>query len=120
MQQIVGAVYTEHSQHNSTRKRILNNWSFVWEPAFTIPDLKIWKLQGQVIEEADGHRPELRFTVTSPIVSYDGRVVKTASGSTYTLETQSEHTSYPVEDNPLVIPEEYLNSWINGDNWITI
>jgi hypothetical protein len=107
---------------DSPRRRTLSQWSLLPKKAYTDPNLKIWCLTGWVEEEADGSRPPARWTVTGPIVSYEDGIVTTASGSKYKLLTQSSKADPFVELNSdnSVFPEEYLNKWINGDNWVTI
>ena len=102
---------------NSPRRRVLAYWSIYSYPA-NDKTITIHALRGRVVREVDGFSPSLRVTKTSPIVSCDGRVVTTASGSKYTLGTPNTPGNWD-NDAPNIIPPEYLNTWIDGDNWLT-
>lgn len=105
---------------SSPRRRLLNCWSILSYPANN-PHLTIHALTGQVTQEADGFVPLMRITKTSPIVSCDGRVVTTASGSQYLLGTPSVSLPFELDvKSENVIPREYLNEWIDSSNWLAI
>ncbi len=117
------ADYTPHYDiQNSPRRREIDKWRLIAKPAYTDPNLKIWCLAGWTVLEADGSQPPARWTVTSPIVSCDHRVVTTASGSKYFLLEQatSGEVVLDLDPNCPQIPDEYLNKWIDGKNWVTI
>lgn len=101
-----------HSLTNSSRIRSIRN--------VNINSIKtndktndIYFLEGIVIKDSEpiGKDVFVRFTKTSPIVSYENNIVTTASGSKYTL---IDFDMSVFQKNP-----EYLNPWISGDNWIT-
>lgn len=73
----------------------------------------IYYLEGRVVIDSEPFSDDVlvRFTKTSPIVSYENNTVTTASGSKYTLEN--------FDMSVFELHPEYLNPWISGDNWIT-
>jgi hypothetical protein len=103
------------------RIRKLDGWQIKGLPA-NKPDVIIYRLLGWTVEEEDGTKPAARFTSTSPIVSCEGSIVTTASGSKYTLLNPDpiwiEDNNF-ILDEECVIPKEYFNTWIKDDNWIT-
>ena len=119
---VVDATHTLHSDtQNSPRRRELDKWLLVAKPAYTDPDLQIWCLSGWTVLEADGFRPPARHTVTSPIVACEQDIVTTASGSQYKLLTQSsQQPIFETQPGDPVVPRQYWNEWIEGNNWVTI
>jgi hypothetical protein len=103
------------------RVRKLDKWEIRGFPASKSGEV-IYRLIGWTVEEADGTKPPARFTSTSPIKSCIGNIVTTASGSSYELlEVESlwaERNNF-VLNKEQYIPNQYINHWIDGDNWIT-
>jgi len=111
-----------------TKSRLLGSWHLTLQ--ITNGGTTMWKLAGAVLSGDQDIIPTdvTRHTTTSPIRSVKGRVIVTASGSTYTLSGEPapvhikllEHMG--LEYNPEEpIPEAYQNKdWLDGDNWLTI
>jgi hypothetical protein len=113
----IETVYTKHTDiKDSPRRRVLENWTLECDQ---LEDgNKLYYLRGRVVREANGFEPPARFTRTSPIVGTSDNLsgfimIRTASGSEYTLDK-----SVQPEENPLDWPTEVLNPWIQGDNWV--
>lgn len=108
--------------YKGKRIRELDNWFIRGYPAHD-PKITIYQLVGWTVLEANGKKPPARVTRTSPIASCEGNIVTTASGSQYTLLNPDKHwvEANAYEMNPEhYIPEEFCNSWIDGNNWMTI
>lgn len=105
----------------SNRIRHLNQWLVYGYPA-NKEGLTIYRLAGLIVSEADGSKPKGIWTETSPIVSCEGNVVTTVTGSKYHLLLPNLlcSTYIPNIDEDCYVPEKYWNKWIEGNNWKTI
>jgi len=111
---------------DTQRYRVLEHWEVISRPA-NDPSVMIHYLQGVVVSER-GVPVEgvIRVTKTSPIAGTRKNVVTTATGSKYTLGTPKPEfikrladAGY-VYDEELGLPLNFVNHWIDGDNWLTI
>jgi hypothetical protein len=102
---------------DSPRRRHLDGWKLI-HMLGNDKTTQMWKLQGWTVQEADGSKPPARFTVTSPIIACEGDIAVTVSGSLYKLLTPAETQTIYSQDQ--YIADEFLNAWIDGDNWLTI
>ena len=114
---------TVYDQGPSTRRRLLDHWSVTSMPAKT-PGITIFRVEGQTIQEnvdtPEAWRPGLRLSQTSPIVElvHDGVArcgVRTATGSIYWLGPSGKNT---IEEIKAAVDAN--NTWLQGDNWMTI
>lgn len=67
---------------------VLHDWSVVFDGGanvFTPPELMTIHLSGRVFGHPDDRHPDGKAIRTSAVVSAEGRIVKTRSGSTYRL-----------------------------------
>ena len=111
-------VVTARESENSPRRREFDNW-YVEGIQANDPDIVIYRLCGQTTREADGSEPQEKYTTTSPIVACDGNMVTTASGSQYYLsDTPDVHQE--IDCPTQYIASKFLNSWVDGQNWLTI
>lgn len=118
---ILADIYSINRSPDTQRQRTLTCWSVIGQQA-NDPDITIYRLRGVVEKDSETDKPEdvIRFTRTSPIVSCIGNEVTTASGSKYLLEGESISGNQHFYTPEQWLPSKYLNSWIDGDNWLTI
>ena len=78
--------------------RKLHNWDAKQDP-YGAPEVSPFAITGDV--EGDPTRPNGRRVTTSPVMSVDGRTIKTWSGTTYWLgEPSPEYRSWLREHRP--------------------